>query len=213
MWTPFVISFCIKYNYRMSSILPSQALVLVAVMKSPRDLEIARLLGWYRIPLRKAPKVLQVDYLAFYQTSAFGAQEGSRIQWVAAVRGLELVYRRDLLRDEPDHPAANEEYYKIQIDPLCRLAEPVRADNWRRLTFLYTTGEYLNRARTLKDLVLCSEERQFLWRSLRERALNAAHYSAGDIPDIDIDPSLLEVFLGIQEIEEDNHAIHTKSAN
>ena len=38
--------------------------------------EIARLLGWYRIPLRTAPKVVAVDYLAFYQPSAFGERGG-----------------------------------------------------------------------------------------------------------------------------------------
>ncbi len=30
-------------------------LILVCVLPRPRDLEIARLLGWYRIPLRTAP--------------------------------------------------------------------------------------------------------------------------------------------------------------
>ena len=58
------------------------SLVLVAVMTGPRDLEIARLFGWYRIPLRTAPKVIAVDYLAFYQTGAF--QEAKwRIQYIA----------------------------------------------------------------------------------------------------------------------------------
>ena len=52
----------------MGTSLTSGALVLVAVMTDPRDLEIARLFGWYRIPLRTAPKVIAVDYLAFYQT-------------------------------------------------------------------------------------------------------------------------------------------------
>ena len=33
-------------------------LILVTYMPSPRDMEIARLLGWYRIPLRTAPKVI-----------------------------------------------------------------------------------------------------------------------------------------------------------
>jgi hypothetical protein len=42
--------------------------VLVAVVNNRRDLEIARLLGWYRIPVRSAPKAVGVDYLAFYQT-------------------------------------------------------------------------------------------------------------------------------------------------
>jgi hypothetical protein len=51
------------------------SLVLVAVMTQPRDLEIARVFGWYRIPLRTAPKVISVDYLAFYQTSTFEEQK------------------------------------------------------------------------------------------------------------------------------------------
>ena len=48
----------------MSQIKPSD-LILVAIIPSVRDMEIARLLGWYRIPLRTAPKVIAVDYLAF----------------------------------------------------------------------------------------------------------------------------------------------------
>ena len=40
-------------------------LVLVAVLNNKRDLEIARVLGWYRIPLKTAPKTVGVDWLAF----------------------------------------------------------------------------------------------------------------------------------------------------
>ena len=64
----------------------SNALVMVAVVNNPRDLEIARLLGWYRIPLRTAPKVVAMDYLAFYQTGAFGDQKW-RIQFCSASAG------------------------------------------------------------------------------------------------------------------------------
>jgi hypothetical protein len=77
----------------------STALVLVAVVNNPRDLEIARLLGWFRIPLRTVPKVIAVDYLAFYQTGAFG-DEKWRIQYIAPVRGHELTTRAELLRTE-----------------------------------------------------------------------------------------------------------------
>ena len=45
---------------------PATALILVALVPNPRDMEIAGLLGWYRIPLRKAPKVVNVDFIAFY---------------------------------------------------------------------------------------------------------------------------------------------------
>jgi len=106
-------------------------------MNQPRDLEIARLLGWYRIPLRSAPKVVAVDYLAFYQTAAFG-EERWRIQYVAPVKGHELTTRIELIRDEPDHPHAHQEYYKIQIGPLQPLEKPLLAESWRRITFFYT---------------------------------------------------------------------------
>jgi len=95
-------------------VLPKTALILVAVMNDPRDLEIARLLGWYRIPLRTAPKVVAVDYLAFYQTSVFGDQKW-RIRYIARVRGHELTTRLELLKEDTDHPHAREEYFKIQI--------------------------------------------------------------------------------------------------
>src|SRR5215208_694629 len=165
------------------------SLVLVCLLRSPRDLEIARLLGWYRIPLRTAPKVVAVDYLAFYQPSAFG-DRGGQIEYVAEVRGHELTTRAELLKDEADHPRAREEYYKLQIGGLEKLKEPILADKWKRMTFLYTTGEYLLSAKTLNDLVVDGDERQVLWHSLRERALNEQLYKT-DLPEVDIPPEVL----------------------
>jgi hypothetical protein len=172
------------------------SLVLVAVINSPRDLEIARLLGWYRIPLRTAPKVIAVDYLALYQTGAFGDEKWC-IQYIAPVRGHELTTRQELLKTEPDHPRAHEEYYKIQIGPLERLEKPIQAETWRRITFLYTTGEYLRRATTINELVVNYDERQLLWQALRERAEQG--YGALDIPDVDIPEEVLTILLGIKE--------------
>jgi hypothetical protein len=181
-------------------VLAPDSLVLVCVLPQPRDLEIARLLGWYRIPLRTAPKVIAVDYLAFYQPGAFGARAGL-IEYIAEVRGHELTTRAELLHDEKDHPRAHEEYYKIQLGPLERLPRPIRAEKWRRLTFLYTTGAYLLRARTLNDLVLGGEERSTLWRSLRERAQTAQPYLL-DLPAPDLPAELLLALLGMGELQE-----------
>jgi len=172
-------------------------LILVCLLPSPRDLELARLLGWYRIPLRTAPKVVAVDYLAFYQTSAFG-ERGGQVEYVAPVRGHELTTRGELLRDEADHPRAHEEYYKIQLGALEKLPQPIRADKWKRLTFLYSTGEYLLNAKTLNDLVVAGEERLLLWQSLRERAEHEQLYKV-DLPEADIPPEVLMALLGIKE--------------
>lgn len=175
------------------------SLILVAFMPTPRDLEIARVLGWYRIPLRTAPKVVAVDYLAFYQASPFQGRKW-RIEWVAPVKGHELVTRAELLREEQDHPKANEEYFKIQLGPLEVLPTPILAETWKRITFFYTTGEYLLAAETVGDLVIRTDERKMLWRALRERAAQSAYYNAAEMPDLDLDPGVLEVLLGIQRV-------------
>ncbi|HET9590673.1 MAG TPA: hypothetical protein VFO91_17930 [Anaerolineales bacterium] len=180
--------------------LQPSSLVLVCLIPSPRDLEIARLLGWYRIPLRTAPKVVAVDYLAFYQPSSFG-ERGGKIEYIAEVRGHELTTRGELLKDEADHPRAREEYYKIQIGGLEKLKEAIAADKWKRITFLYTTGEYLLKAKTLNDLVVDGDERHLLWRSLRERAENEQLYKT-DLPEADIPPDVLIALLGIKEAGE-----------
>ncbi|HWQ83761.1 MAG TPA: hypothetical protein VN363_04295 [Anaerolineales bacterium] len=184
-------------------LIPPSALVLVAVINQPRDLEIARLLGWYRIPLGRAPKVVAVDYLAFYQTAAFGAEKW-RIQTVAPLLGHELTTRAELLRDEPDHPRAQAMYYKLQLGPLQSLPQPIIAKNWRRITFLYTTGEYLLNAETVNDLVIETEERQSLWQALRERATRAQKYGERqqpEIPPLNVDPAFLAALLGLSNVD------------
>ena len=92
---------------------------------------------------------------------------------MAPVRGHELTTRAQLLRTQPNHPRAAELYYKIQIGPLERLEAPIPSRAWRRLTFLYTTGERLLAAQELNDLIIQSAERDRLWKALRERGLHA----------------------------------------
>jgi hypothetical protein len=145
-------------------------LILVAVMTDPRDLEIARVLGWYRIPVASAPKTLCVDWIAFYLTSAFGDEKWS-VRYLARVRGHELVRRRELLRDEPEHLRAEEPYFKVQLGPLVQLSKPIPSQRWRRFTFLYTTGERLVRAHEIRDLQVPPSRTRDLM--LRERGTKA----------------------------------------
>lgn len=173
------------------------SLILVSIVKEPRDLEIARLLGWYRIPLRSAPKVIAVDYLAFYQTGSFG-DEKWQIKYIAPVRGYELTTRIDLFKDEPDHPHANHEYYKIQLGSLVLLDNPVLASKWRRITFLYTTGEYFYKARSINDLVVQADQRPLLWRALHERANREHNYEGNEFSEMEMDAEELAKWLGIQ---------------
>ena len=172
-------------------------LVLVCVMPNARDLEIARILGWYRIPLRTAPKIVQVDYVAFYQTGAFGEDGRWMIEYCAPVRGHEFVRRIDLFRDQADHPHAHEEYFKISLGALIPLYTPIRANKWKRLTFLYTTGYRLTHAVTLNDLVVKDGERSVLWRSLRERALQNSELMKENF-SLELDDQM-KLFLGFMQ--------------
>ncbi|HLD93675.1 MAG TPA: hypothetical protein VI703_05700 [Anaerolineales bacterium] len=169
-------------------------LVLVAFLPSPKDLEIARVLGWYRIPLRTAPRVVAVDTLAFYQPATFGDGHKWCIEFVAPVLGHELTTRGQLFKEDSDHPRSGEEYFKLQLGALQALSRPIPATDWKRITFLYTTGERVLNAQTIDDLSVHDEERQVLWRALRERAEKEQQYGADHLPELPWDPELLAFF-------------------
>jgi len=146
--------------------------VLIAVMPSPYDFDIARDQHWYRVPQRSAPKFFPPEFFAFYFTRAFG-DDGCRVRWYAEVRGHELLRRVDLFPDEPDHPRAARAYYKVQIGPLIELPHPIASKRWRRITFILTTGERLFSAWELNDLVMGSQTHDLMWRALKDRGLDA----------------------------------------
>jgi hypothetical protein len=146
--------------------------VLVVVLNNNADFEHAARHGWYRIPQRKAPRRIGADFLAFYQTGAFRNQpEAQTISYVAATRRYRLMLRRDLLPDEPDHPRANDYYYRIDIGPLERLERPVPATTFRRLTFIHTTMAQLLAAGDVKELFQADDPFDRLWAALREHNL------------------------------------------
>ena len=173
--------------------------VLVAVVNNQADLRRAASEGWYRIPQRRAPRRIGADYLAFYQTGAFkGESEARAISYYAAIRRYQLLSRTDLLPDEPDHARAEEYYYRIEIGPLLRLAKPVPATTFRRLTFIHTTLERLLNAQDVTDLKLSEEPFQTLWNALRANRLRPLpNRLAGDWP-MDITLRVRSGYLGIR---------------
>lgn len=149
-----------------------EASVLIAVMTHARDFELARDEGWYRIPMRSAPKFFPPDYVAFYFTRAF-TDEAFSVRYFAPVHGHELVARRDLIPDEPDHPRADQPYYKLQIGRLVRREPPIVSKTWRRLTFVLTNGRRFAAATEINELMLGPKEHDILWRALKETGLHA----------------------------------------
>jgi hypothetical protein len=146
--------------------------VLVALINTPRDLEIAERERWYRIPARHAPKFFSgADYIAFYLPQPFGARKWS-IDTYATVRGHELARRRDLLPDEPNHPRANELYYKLQLGESVPRTPPIRSRRGRRVLFLWTNWEKFSNAREWNDLYLRTPSHEKLWAALQSENLD-----------------------------------------
>ncbi len=136
----------------MDELIEPDARVLVCLINKPLDLETARWDHWYRIPVKHAPQDFLADIIAFYLTSAFGDEKWA-VHEYARVRGHELVKRVDIFPDQPDHPRANDLYYKMQLGPLQRLARPIPSLKWRRVAFIQTTGDRFLNALEISELV------------------------------------------------------------
>jgi very-short-patch-repair endonuclease len=152
--------------------LSSSQRVLVAVMNDPHDFEVARDKGWYRIPLKRAPDRVAADYLAFYQTKAFGEEKWA-INYYAPTRRYRLVTRAELLPEEAAHPRAAEPYYKVEIGPLQRLPHPVPSKRLRRITFISTTLERLLRAEEINELWDRGSREERLWEAFKREGIEA----------------------------------------
>jgi hypothetical protein len=131
--------------------------VLVAVMNRPKDFEIARDAGWYRLPERRALRDACYEYVAFYFTTAFAELKWA-IHYYAPCLGHELVTRRDLLPDETEHPHADRRYYKLQLGALQQRVPPIVSLRWRRVTFIHTTWDRFQAAKEINDLYAEGDE-------------------------------------------------------
>jgi hypothetical protein len=145
--------------------------VLIAYVARPKDFDIIRAEAWYRVPLRYAPKGLHAEYFAFYFGRHFGELKWA-IHYYARQEGNELQARRVLLPDEPDHPHADELYYRVSLGELVRLERPIVSLRWRRIAFIHTTWDRFQDAREINDLfVEGGEYVDRLYAILKERGL------------------------------------------
>lgn len=125
--------------------------VLVGVINRKRDLEIVQKERWYRIPQIRMLNGVNVEYLAFFLSKAFGSRNGA-IHCYAKCKGFELLYRRDLLPREINHPRADEIYYKVQLGPIQEKSPPILNSTRRSISFVYTTWDRFVQARQISDL-------------------------------------------------------------
>jgi len=147
--------------------------VLVVVVPSAQDWARVQNEHWYRIPVRRAPPRVGARYLAFYHTAACGEDLRWRVCYYAAVQGYRIVSRCALLPDEPDHPRADDLYYRVALGPLLALPRPIPSHSLRRVTFIASTLGALLGATEINDLWDRETARDRLWQALRAREVPA----------------------------------------
>jgi len=126
--------------------------VLIAVINNMSDWRLVQSQRWYRLPTHHAPPGSpHFDWLAFYFTRRFGDNRWA-VHYYAAIEGHELVTRKDLLPDQPDHPHAGHWYYRLQLGTLQHRIPPIISQRWRRITFIVTSGDRFMSANTIEQL-------------------------------------------------------------
>lgn len=125
--------------------------VLVGVINRKRDLETVLGERWYRIPQAQMKSGINAEYIAFFLSKAFGEQNGG-IHYFASRSGVELLYRKDLIPKESNHPRANDPYYKIQLGTIRTKMPPILNPTRRTISFIHTTWDRFINATRVSDL-------------------------------------------------------------
>ena len=147
--------------------------ILVVIMNNKNDWQRVLDEGWYRIPVKHAPEgTPNFDYLAFYFTKAFDSDKWA-IHYYAHIEGHELLTRKDLIPAEPNHKRAKHWYYQFQLGPLQHKLPPIVSRNWRRITFIVTTGDRFEAAEEINDLFEDESPAGQLYVTLKEMDIYA----------------------------------------
>jgi very-short-patch-repair endonuclease len=148
---------------------------VIGVLKLERDLPIAVHDKWYRIPVKSAPIIVRDDkikYLALYQGKMF-KDSSSQIQWYGEVKRITVHKRIELLPEENYDSNANEDYYKLELEEMTKLPDPIKAIRPRRISFIVTAFDRFIKAKELNEVFLESYIEEKVWDVLKSEGIDA----------------------------------------
>lgn len=144
---------------------------LVALMNNKSDFRIAKEQNWYRIPCstKMVPKSVAnktLKYIAFYQTKIFN-KDAFSVRWFSEVKNVSIVKRKTLLPEIQNDPKAEDEYYKIEFNPLIERPTPIISNRPRRLLFIPTTLWHFQNSSNINNLFYESPLEEEFWEALK----------------------------------------------
>lgn len=128
--------------------------------------------GWYHLPVQSAPRRWPPKWLAFYLPKVF-AEQAYAVRHYGRVTAIEKAPRRALFPTEPSHRNADKPYYRIQLESLAELPQPIPSRRFRRIVFIPTTYRKLFLAQEINDLFDESPLEDSLWQVLKTRHIPA----------------------------------------
>jgi very-short-patch-repair endonuclease len=145
--------------------------VLIALVKDRADHAILHEQLWYRIPVESAPKIVvqkKVRYMGFYLPAVFGEAQKWQIQHYGKVGRIAEVTRQELFPNEPvGSTKAQKKYYRIELESLESLSQPIVSRRGHRLLFVPTTEEKFFNTQDLNALFNASPLEDLLFEKMR----------------------------------------------
>lgn len=125
--------------------------VLICVVNRKRDLRHLLHDSWYRVPVEQMPDGINAEVLGFYLSKSIESEAGA-VRYFAQVAGVELVYRRWILPEEPNHPRADNVYYRVALSQIMPKIPPILNPARYSIHFIRTTWARFNVVTTVHEL-------------------------------------------------------------
>jgi REase_MTES_1575 len=119
--------------------------VLVALIPDTKDWVLVQNQLWYRVPQSNAPSIVKngsAEYIAFYHPASFPDELKWKIVKYARISRITVATRHELFPDEPKNSRkSHKSYFKIQLEELRDLPQPIESRSGRRILFISTSEE------------------------------------------------------------------------
>lgn len=145
---------------------------LIAILKEKSDLSILQEQGWYRIPVKNAPKEWPPKWIGFYQPKNFG-EDAYRIRYFGQIERISLAKRQDIFPNEIISDISNREYFILKLKNLEELGDPIPSFRPRRLVFIPTSWQKFCQAKQINDLFNTSPLEDLIWEELTKLPIDA----------------------------------------
>ncbi|MCX7877446.1 MAG: endonuclease domain-containing protein, partial [Ignavibacteria bacterium] len=146
---------------------------LICLVKDRNDFSILKDQLWYRIPIEKFRfKIKEFENLAFYLPSGYG-EESYTIRYYGKITRISTVMRKNLFPSEPQNPKSVRKYYKILIDQIKELRNPIHSRLPRKIVFIPTTLKKLFLASEINDIFHTSPLEDKLWEEFKHNGIVA----------------------------------------